>query len=678
MTNCDELTGPSPQEDQRAIDPRQLLSKVQEKLWILVLTTILGIAAGVAYVKYVSPVYEATATVEVLSGKRSPVGDGGQNDLKNADALGTIAAILNRISLFQRVMERDDILDHENLEIAAELEPVQRAAGLQRLVQVQIRRDTRLIDVAVEHSDPEVAKLLANAIVNEFIEERSQMEAGATKSSFEMLLGEKEKIDESLETLETMLQSVEKVLVTKSLIEEKETEIQQLLTNLGELHPDVKAARTQVAVAYGELEEQLAKARALIEPALAPEGADQGGNAVSREKKLLLEADLFELSQRALTREIDSERATRDVIVARLKEAEIIKDLDTTPVILAEPAFAPLHPVRPKPVLVCALATGLGFICGLMLIWLSHALNQRIRTVDEAQTHIGVAVLGAVPHRKGIAKVGWLIRRKKRELVTLKNQFQPEIAGGNKKGKPAQAPIRSGRNIEPLVLLSDPGSDIAESFRTLRAKLTLHSRKNDVKSILVTSAVPNEGKSFVAANLAVACAAQAGARTLLIDADLRCPTVDNLLDVKPGEGFAKALTNGESPVPTPSGIPNLDILTAGRDTPNPAEMLSSEAVQQLLKKLTEEYDTVIVDTPPINTVADALLLVPAIDSVLLVARADQTPRNAVIHARKSLEAAGALVAGFVLTGIKRRSGFASNRYYYHYGAGSTDYSRNYG
>lgn len=669
---------------QDALDLRYVFGVLRERLWIPVVCTLLGAAAGFAYLKVAIPIFAAQASVEVLGSSRGPMGvprPGGE--LNGDEALGTIEANLRRMSLFMRVMEREGIASNEEIGLPAALSPMAKAAELERWTRVKLRRDTRLIDIVVEHPDPEVASLLAGAIVEEFIEERSELDSGSSKSSFEMLLGETQKIDARLETLESALQATEKVLAAKALILEKETELEDLLQTKGELHPDVKAATAQLKGMFDDLEALLVKARPMVTGAgeAAPDP-----DVSPRQDALKAEADRFELSHRSITRDVDSERALRDVFVARLKEAEIVKDLEISPVVLVEPAFPPLQPVKPRPVRILGMSTILGFGLGVLLIWMIQALSRTLRTVDEAEKHVGLQVLGAIPFDKRLPQTAWLAKRRKRDLADLKLQFQPEInhkkdSKGSKAPKKIEKPKRpatSGK-IEPLVLLSDPGSPTAESFRSLRAALMMSARRQNHKSFLVTSASPGEGKSVVACNLAVAFAAQTGKRTLLIDADLRCPTAATILDIgHHPTGLADAILDPDTePAIVASGIAGLDFLPAGQASGNPAELLSSDAVPRLLARFAEIYDFVVLDSSPVNTVADALLAAASADSVLLVARANHTPFNAVKRARESLEDAGCSVAGLALTQVKARAGFASNPYYFHYYADSKNYTRAY-
>jgi capsular exopolysaccharide synthesis family protein len=221
-------------------------------------------------------------------------------------------------------------------------------------------------------------------------------------------------------------------------------------------------------------------------------------------------------------------------------------------------------------------------------------------------------------------------------------------------------------------LTEDSNSSQAESFRTLRASLSLLGEEDQRRLILVTSAIPAEGKTFTALNLAASLATQ-GLRTLMIDGDLRRPALSALL-LEPDErkgtefrGLTDVLSNlcSAKEAIRSTAIQNLDLLPSGRRAPNPAELLAQPNVVALLKQLTWEYDRVVIDSPPVNAVSDSLTLAPQMHAVVLVMRCGKTPRRATIRAIALLQKAGARMAGLVMNRMATHSGAAY--YYYYYG-----------
>ena len=266
----------------------------------------------------------------------------------------------------------------------------------------------------------------------------------------------------------------------------------------------------------------------------------------------------------------------------------------------------------------------LGLATSVGLVWLLLQLDNSIKSVDHAERAFGLPVLGAIPKNK---------------LVT------------DGKGR--------------LFITDDPQSLCAEAFRSLRASLGLLGRDEDRKVVLFTSAVPSEGKSFTGANYAVAHAQQ-GKKTLIIDLDLRKPSLSetfglasNMIgatDVMLGrEAFEKAVQT--------TRFENLFLMTAGKMVPNPAELLAGPWAKQLIEEATKRYDKVVLDNAPVNAVSDTLLICKEAQTICLVMHARRTPIRAVSRALEMLRRAGGKPSGVVLNFLP---GSAGAGYYYYY------------
>ncbi|MDI6872259.1 MAG: CpsD/CapB family tyrosine-protein kinase [Bacillota bacterium] len=222
-------------------------------------------------------------------------------------------------------------------------------------------------------------------------------------------------------------------------------------------------------------------------------------------------------------------------------------------------------------------------------------------------------------------------------------------------------------NARKLLIRSlGSNSPVVEAFRSLRTNIQFAGIKAPLKVIEVTSTVPGEGKSSVAANLASVMALSSGARGVLVDADLRKPVQARIFDLSGRVGLTNVLMGSMSleEALKETGIEGLKLLPSGPIPPNPAELLESEAMVSLLDALRTQCDFVIVDTPPLLPVTDAALLAPKADGTILVVRAGRTPREAIRRGKQALEAADARVIGVVLNQVAPRD--HTYQHYYHY------------
>ncbi|EUJ38248.1 putative polysaccharide biosynthesis protein, chain length determination [Listeria weihenstephanensis FSL R9-0317] len=214
-----------------------------------------------------------------------------------------------------------------------------------------------------------------------------------------------------------------------------------------------------------------------------------------------------------------------------------------------------------------------------------------------------------------------------------------------------------------LITATNPSSPIAEQFKTLRASIHFSSVDKEYRSILVTSPEPESGKSTVSANLAV-CYARQGSKTLLIDADMRKPTSHRTFGIPYNIGLSDMLTNNGADFGDlyhPTEIENLMILTSGTMVPNPNELLASKKMERLIKQFTEQFDQIIIDTPPILASSDALVLTPYVEGAIVVLRSDKTLKESAKVAVQQLQKTHVSIIGTVLNRVKNN---ANNYYYY--------------
>lgn len=215
-------------------------------------------------------------------------------------------------------------------------------------------------------------------------------------------------------------------------------------------------------------------------------------------------------------------------------------------------------------------------------------------------------------------------------------------------------------------VITDPGSIVAERYRTLRTNIEFSSRDHEIRSILVASSAPGEGKTTTAANLAVVYA-QTGRNTLFLDCDLRSPTGQRAFNVPNGAGMTNILTGKNTAsqvVQKVEAIPHLYVITSGPVPPNPAELLGSANMAEIMQTLYGIFDIIIIDSPPVLTVTDAQVISRYVDGVLVVARSKKTDKRALLKARKLLEQVRANIIGSVMNSIEAEESDYYYSYYY--------------
>jgi polysaccharide biosynthesis transport protein len=278
----------------------------------------------------------------------------------------------------------------------------------------------------------------------------------------------------------------------------------------------------------------------------------------------------------------------------------------------------------------------LGTLGGIALAFVLEAVDTTVRTPEQAEIVSGLPSLGIIP-------------------LSL-NGGKPFLTG------------RQPSFAMELITKKRPQSQIAESFRSLRTSILLSSSfESRPQVLLVTSALPKEGKSSTSVNLAIVLA-QKGSRVLLVDADMRRPTLHRVLGVSRNVGLS-SLLNGDGSVTEETAIlpsadsPNLFVLPAGPSPSNPVELLDSEALRRLLKQWRNQYDHVIIDTPPTLSVTDAVVISPEVDAVVMVVRSGETTKDAIRRSRDTLHQVNARIIGIVMNAVDLRS---PDLYYYYY------------
>jgi len=576
-------------------------------------------------------------------------------------------------------------------EIVVMVQPFRQAVTrLRRVMGVgRNSREVMVVRITYQHTDPVLAAAVPNVAALNFIRHKSGVESEESRAMVEFLRGQVSGYEEQLRTAETELRDfreaqrvvaprdeateqvkqlalrtadrdakraerdalagllqrvtstpsetgrspyrqlasfpvflanplVQDLVAAITTLENRRTE---LLVQRTESHPEVVGIDERIA----QVEEQLFRTAQGYLESLDTElsSIDAELSRFSGELQTIPAREL-EFARRQRQQELLEELYT--LLQTRLKEAEIADAVEPTNIRILDTALVPDRPVAPSPLKNLVLAGAFGLLLGVGLAMGLESLDTKVRTEDDAASLSGgVPVLGTIPR------------------IRLK-----EVAANGRTGAAAMG--------ARLVTQRDPRSPVSEAYRALRTNLTFAGIDGVPQVLVVTSAMPGDGKSTSAANLAVTLAQQ-GTPTLLVDADLRKGLLHHMLDAEKEPGLTHVLLGRASLdeavqlLPADDGGVPLAFLPAGVFPPNPAELLGSTRMRELVAELRRRYTLIVLDAPPLNHVTDAAVLGGMADSTLLVARAGSTEKDALRHAAGRLELLRASVGGVVLNDV---------------------------
>ena len=628
--------------------------------------------------------------------------------------------------------------------------------ALSSMVKPVIRRGTRLIDLYVTNRDPAMAQRLAEAVGREYIRMSIERRATFSQESLRYMMEEEERLKANLQKseaavaeykektpdalqlgggaastgsqvgagssgsrgglvedrlqeltskvtsaradrvrLESELKQIEQLdgnvdallaipsIANAPVVSDRRRDVAQLESTVASLaqrykskHPKMMAARAALDEAKVTLKREVLNQPAVLRNVLQQSRAAEGslGSAAQDQEQAALALNKAAIGYQELARQAETDRALYESVLRQIKETNLTKNAKTNAVSISEHATLPYAPASPQPLKAIVLGLLGGLAAGLGFVYTSDVLDRSLKTVDQAEAYLGLPVLAAVPEKTN---------------------------GKRKRGTDAP----SDGNIIYRLVAEAPEGPVAESFRNLRASLSLLGPEIHRKVFLFTSALPSEGKSFTSANYALALAQQ-GHRVLLIDGDLRRPSLQRIfldptsktasmknlpgvVDYLVGEtGLAEAVVRiaaSDVDVARVGGVADdkystatggqLSVLPGGRRAPNPAELLSGHSFGEMVAEAARLFDRVVIDSAPLLAVSDTLLMTPHVKTVSLVVRAAKTPRHVVLRAISLLATASARPAGIVLNRIPQRRG--GGYYYYYashgYGAGEGSY-----
>jgi len=678
---------------------KEYLYVLRNRLWVI-LTTVFIIVTIVTIVSYRLPkIYRSSATLQlewqgttvvpVFEGVYEPVAAYDYNNY-----FETQYRLLQSRNVSSMVLEDPEFAVLPVF--AGEKDPV---AKLRKMIQVQPIKNSQLVHVAVEDKDPRAAAALANRVVECYIDynnrrrETSSVEALLSlKRELERMQPEVDdkadavrafkaahglvsledktdiaysrlaKLNDALTEAEqrrislearyeapltvsddaasedryAALEGNELVTSLRKLLAERHQELSTLSEKYGEKHPKLAELKQKIVALKEELEtegDRCLRAGAIdYEAALAEEAAL--AKSLEAQKKVVAELGGKIVKLERLKAAQERTERIYDELLQRVREIDITKDSQRANITIVDAAEVPVKPVRPKPLLNIALALLAGLCSGIGLALFAEYLDTTIKRPEDVEETLGVPVLGFVPIMN-------------RSTATAE-----------------------GLRHKELIAHVSRRSSISEAYRDIRNSVNFSSYDKEIKTVVVTSPGIGDGKTTLATNLAISFA-QSGRRVLLVDADLHRSRLHRIFDISNETGLGDVLADGTSPrdAIVASQVHNLDVLPSGPAIEDPSELIQSEKLRRVLADLQEDYDTIIIDGPPVLLVSEGSILGGCVDAVIPVLTAARHSRHTAHITNKRLRAAKANIIGIVLNFVNPRrdaSYYGSYRHYYRY------------
>ncbi|MGQ9800354.1 MAG: GumC family protein [Candidatus Saccharicenans sp.] len=713
------------------IDLRKYIDIFYRRRWTVISLVLIAAALSLIISFVTRPVYKARGTVmiekepNILSFE-----DIFQIETFRDDYFQTQYKLLQSRSLADRTIERLKLWEKKEFSGGKNVtaEDLKNPVFRQKLVdkflgrlEVKPIRMTRLVEVAFKAHDPVLASDCVNALFDSFVDMNIEAKYETTEQATEFLSEQiaelKKEISQKEQELQNYGQAKDIVLLSdkETTMLDKISELNKALTEaqiervskesyyngIKNASPDfIPEAMSNPLIQrlreeYLKLSREYAKMQEKFQPEY-PEmqrlkaELDTARDLLKNETQRLIRAayadyqaalkkesslkELFEQQKEEAFRlnsnailynslkiELENRKNLLESLLKRQSETGVsarLKGLRTSNIRIVDRADIPLHPDSPRKFRNLLLAMFLGLFGGLGLALVMEYLDNTIKSAEDVERYSGWPTLGVVPIFD--------------QDATLNGHYyayrSAEEEDGRKKKKEERAETENEPRSIELITHFAPDSTFAESYRSLRTALLLSGPLSSLKSLIITSPLPNEGKSVTISNLAVSLA-QMEKKVLLMDADLRRPKQHRIFNLKNHDGLSNYLTMGLElkKLVKATMVPSLYFINSGPIPPNPAELLGSDRMKELLDRLKGSFDFILIDTPPVLAVTDSQVLGKMVDGLILVVHADRTPKEALRQTREIIDLLQLKSFGVVINALNLDNRGYYNRYYYrHY------------
>jgi len=670
---------------------------VRERMWIVLGVFLTVFTFTVFRTVTEKPVYRAKALLEIQ--KERP-------DLVSVDEffqvqgisnphLQTQYKILKSNTLAQRVIKQLELDQKEEFTRPGGWRRPPRS--FEESLSVNPVKDSRLVEVSFESEDPQLAALVVNTLVKNYVDQHLEIRLDNSHKAAGWMEQQLREVEQRLQKASSQLQEYARdndIFVLQSAnnegssiaddrlrdLEKEATRaetrryerealyrtvktgrfdpssaqgmtgaMEQLLTRRGEL----QSRQTQLLGRFGpeypavkQNEKELATVQAMLERERehAAKQVYEDYQAALEHEQLLRraledeKARATSVAQRAvqysiLQREVETSQKLYDSLLQRLKEAGVSAEIKANNVRVVDQAEPPGQPVRPNVPRNLLLGSGTGLVLGVCVVLVLGYLDDTAKAAGQVERALNLPTLAAIPQIGLLSSSRWAILP---ALWRAQKEHRKGASGG-----------QEDDSIRRLSLV--------DAFRDLRTSVLLSSAHSAPRSLLVSSAQRKEGKTTIAVNLGISFS-QLGLRVLVIDCDLRCPSVHRVLGLPNNEGLVSFLAGQRSwrSAVVQSGIPGLDILPAGPTPPNSTELLAAQEMQVLMDETAAHYQMVVLDSPMMGKLADARTLAPLVEAVVFIVRSGYTPLKLARKASSRISEVGGKLIGVVLNRVDQR------------------------